>query len=124
MENPECTIRKSQVAIVTYISTKQRVDKISPQSLFAHFHRLYREYSIVAMMASLWCLFVFIVAALTQNANGTTAIRSHYNRRGRIKGESTNDMERHLQVDEQRNTKKHAGNILLTLDQVVRLTFL
>ena len=69
----------------------------------------------------LWCLFVVIVAALTQSTSGTTSIRSHYNRRGRIKGESTNNLERHLQVDEHQSTKKQAGNILVTLNQVVRL---
>jgi hypothetical protein len=72
------------------------------------------------MMALQWSLFLVIVAAMTQNVSGMTAIRSQYNRGGRIKGETTNELERHLQVDEQRATKKHAGNILHTLDQVVR----
>ena len=75
------------------------------------------------MMTFLWWLFVVLVVALTQNVSSTTSVRSHYNSRGRIKGETTNDLERHLQVDEQRETKKHGGNILLTLDQVVRSSF-
>jgi hypothetical protein len=47
------------------------------------------------------------------------SIQSHYN--GRLKGERSSDVDqRYLQEDEHPKAKKHAGNLLLTLNQVVR----
>ena len=71
------------------------------------------------MAVRCYLLFVVVVvAALIHHVSGTTLVRSSNG--GRIKGATTaNDSERHLQVDTERKTKKHAGNILLTLDQVV-----
>jgi hypothetical protein len=86
-----------------------------------HSYSYWTLYSTVAMMAFLCYLFIVVVAALMHNVSGATSIRSHYYNGGRVKGETTNDQKRHLQEDQPRKTKKHAGNILLTLDQVVRL---
>ena len=82
---------------------------------------LFRELRIGTTMMAVRCYLLFVVvvvAALMHHVSGTTLVRSSNG--GRIKGATTaNDSERHLQVDTERKTKKHAGNILLTLDQVV-----
>lgn len=90
-------------------------------SSFVYYYLLLRELRIGTTMMAVRCYLLFVVvvvAALMHHVSGTTLVRSSNG--GRIKGATTaNDSERHLQVDTERKTKKHAGNILLTLDQVV-----